>query len=138
MAADCLAMRVRLLSRTVTGIYEDALRPLGITVGQLNVLALVAKRSPVAPTEVAQLLNMEKSTVSRTVERMRQHDWLAVDAAGSGRHQQLSLRPKGRRLLERAAPAWRDAQRRTQERLGVRETQALRRAADAARSRLRG
>ena len=49
IAADCLAARVRLLSRTITGIYDEALRPLGVTVGQLNILVTVAKLGPVAP-----------------------------------------------------------------------------------------
>ena len=38
IASECLAVRVRLLNRAVTGIYDDALRPLGMTVSQLNVL----------------------------------------------------------------------------------------------------
>ncbi len=42
IAANCLAVRVRLLSRTITGIYDEALRPLGVTVGQLNILVTVA------------------------------------------------------------------------------------------------
>ena len=33
---DCLAARVRLLNRQVLRIYDDALRPLGIKVTQLN------------------------------------------------------------------------------------------------------
>ena len=134
MAADCMAMRIRLVGRTVTGIYDDALRPLGLTVGQLNVLAVVAKRSPVAPHEIAHILKMDKSTVSRTVERMRQHGWLSVDPAEAGHAVRVALRPKGRRLLDRAAPAWRVAQATLSERLGASGAQAVQRAADAVRT----
>ena len=71
IAADCLSVRVRLLSRTITAIYDDALRPLGLTAGQLNVLVVIAKRGPISPGEIARRLNMEKSTVSRNLARMR-------------------------------------------------------------------
>ena len=84
IASECLAVRVRLLNRTITGIYDEALRPLGLTTGQLNILVLVAKLGPVAPGEVARKLNMEKSTVSRNIERMQRHGWLTVTKASNG------------------------------------------------------
>ncbi len=64
IAGDCLAVRVRMLNRTITAIYDDALRPLGLTAGQLNILVVIAMRGPISPGEVALPLNMEKSTVS--------------------------------------------------------------------------
>ena len=109
IADECLAVRIRLLNRTITGIYDDALRPLGLTTGQLNILAVVARQSDISPGEIAQLLNMEKSTVSRTVERMRSHGWLNV-AAASGRKQMLTLTGSGKRLLADSLPAWKKAQ----------------------------
>ncbi len=73
IASECLAVRIRLLNRTVTNIFDDSLRPLGVKVSQLNVLMVVAKRGPISPGDVARRLNMEKSTVSRNVDRMRTH-----------------------------------------------------------------
>lgn len=40
---ECLAVRVRLLNRTITGIYDEALRSLSMTVGQSNILVAVAE-----------------------------------------------------------------------------------------------
>ena len=45
IASECLAVRVRMLNRTITGIYDQALRSLGLTIGQLNILTVVAKRT---------------------------------------------------------------------------------------------
>ena len=47
ISANCLAGRVRLLHRTITGIYQEALRPLGLTDAQLTILVMVANRGPV-------------------------------------------------------------------------------------------
>ena len=136
IAADCLAARARLLSRTITGIYDEALRPLGVTVGQLNILVTVAKLGPVAPGDVARKLNMEKSTVSRNLMRMRDNGWLIVTQSPSGRGQVLELSTKGRRLLERSVPSWKDAQKNARALLGQKGAQALHRVADTVWGRL--
>ncbi len=126
IAADCLAVRVRLLNRTITAIYDDALRPLGLTTGQLNVLVIIAKRGPISPSEIAGRLNMEKSTVSRNLARIRDNGWITVAAGESGHKQRLTLNGRGKALLERALPAWEEAQTRTKALLGPRGADSIR------------
>ena len=92
IAGECLARRVRLLNRTITGIYDEALRPMGLTSAQLNLLVVVAKRGPLSPGEVARRMNMEKSTVSRNLDRMRQNGWVRVGQSDAGRKQVLTAR----------------------------------------------
>ena len=101
IASECIAVRIRLLNRTVTSIFDEALRPLGVKVSQLNVLMVVAKRGPLSPGEVARRLNMEKSTLSRNVDRMKTHGWLKVSEGDTGRKQILELGPPGRKLIEK-------------------------------------
>ena len=131
MAAECLAMRSRLIGRTVTGIYDDALRPVGITAGQLNILAMVVRRGRVSPGEVARRLHIEKSTMSRNVERMKRNGWLEVNPGESGRSQELRITESGRRILVEAAPLWRNAQDQAKEALGARGAEAVHQLADA-------
>ncbi len=138
MAGECLAMRSRLIGRTVTGIYDDALRPVGVTAGQLNILAAVVRRDPISPGEVARRLNIEKSTMSRTVERMKRNGWLAIRAGESARSQELRITASGRRILEEAEPLWREAQRRAREILGAGGADAVHQLADAIRERNAG
>ena len=135
MATECLAMRSRLIGRTVTGIYDDALRPVGVTAGQLNILAVVVRRGPVSPGEVARRLNIEKSTMSRNVERMKRKGWLAIRPGASARSQELRVTELGRRILVEAEPLWREAQRRTREILGTGGTEGIHRLADTIRDR---
>ena len=120
IAGECLAARTRLLNRTITGIYDHALRPHGVTVGQLNLLVVVAEGGPLPARDLAERLNMEKSTVSRNVRLMRENGWLDVEAAGSGRGQWLALTEKGESLVEESLPAWEEAQTRAKAVLGQR------------------
>jgi DNA-binding MarR family transcriptional regulator len=136
IASECLAVRIRLLNRTVTNIFDDALRPLGVKVSQLNVLMVVAKRGSVSPGQVCRLLNMEKSTLSRNVDRMRARHWLKLTEGDSGRRQVLEIAPAGRRLIEESLPFWKAAQAKTEELLGQRGAQSIHRAAETVRARL--
>ena len=72
-AAACLATRVRQLSRIVTRVYDDAMRPLGITASQYTLLAQLASRDGITAVEIGHELDIEKSTLSRnlTVPKLR-------------------------------------------------------------------
>ena len=138
MAAECLAMRGRLIGRTVTGIYDDALRPVGVTAGQLNILAVVVRRGPVSPGEVARRLNIERSTMSRNVERMKRNGWLSIHPGASARSQELRVTKVGRRIIEEAEPLWREAQGRARDILGAGGAEKIHQLADAIQERKAG
>lgn len=118
IGAGCLAVRVRLLSRTITRIYDDALRPLGLTVAQLNVLSTIAHLEPAAAHDVAEMLSMEISTLSRNARLLQEEGLIEVRPAARGNGRVLSLSRTGAGTLERALPAWRGAQAQARELLG--------------------
>jgi DNA-binding MarR family transcriptional regulator len=118
IARTCIAVRLRLLNRVVTNLYDDALRPLGLKVSQLNVLVVTAKLGVAQPAQVCDLLQLDTSTLSRNVERMRAKGWLEVVPGEDARTQPFRLTAQGKRLLERAVPAWEQAQRQAEELLG--------------------
>ena len=131
IAGECIAVRLRLLNRVVTRIYDDALRSHGIKVSQMNVLVFVAKSATgVSPGQVALSLQLEKSTVSRNVERMCREGWLAVSSGEDERSQCLKATAKGRRLLEKAYPQWQQAQRQARAMLDEDGVKAVRQVAD--------
>lgn len=125
IAKECLVVRIRVLNRTITAIYDDALRPLGLTAGQLNVLVVITRRGPLSSVEVADILHMEKSTVSRNIGRMRDNGWLVVSPAESGNRRCLTLSRRGNALLEKSLPAWQEAQARARKLLGRSGTESF-------------
>lgn len=106
MTNDCIAMRLRQLNRIVTRLYDEALRPLGFTINQLNILATIISRGPISPGQLGQMLGMEKSTVSRTLDRMCKQGWIDIGPGKDKRSQSLKATPQGRKLLATAAPVW--------------------------------
>jgi len=118
IAETCIAVRLRLLNRVVTGFYDEALRPLGLKVSQLNILVVTAKLGVARPAKVCQILQLDVSTLSRNVERIRARGWLEVLPGEDARTQFFQLTPEGRRLIQKAVPAWERAQCQASELLG--------------------
>jgi DNA-binding MarR family transcriptional regulator len=98
--------------------YDEALRPLGLKVSQLNILVVTAKLGTARPAEVCDLLLLDSSTLNRNVERMQAHGWLEVVNDPDRRAQPFCITAVGQDLLKRAMPLWEQAQRRAAELLG--------------------
>ena len=129
IAKTCIAVRLRLLNRVVTNFYDDALRPLGLKVSQLNILIVTAILGLARPAQVCDILQLDASTLSRNVKPLQAHGWLEVVPEEDARAQPFRLTPQGKRLIEQAVPAWEQAQRQATELLGDEGIALLNRAA---------
>src|SRR5437764_3024960 len=129
ISRTCIAVRLRLLNRVVTNFYDEALRPLGLKVSQLNILIVTARLGLARPAQVCEILQLDTSTLSRNVKPLQAHDWLEVVPGKDARAQPFRLTPLGERLLEKAVPAWEEAQRQATELLGSEGVALLDRAA---------
>jgi DNA-binding MarR family transcriptional regulator len=118
IAHTCIALRLRLLNRVVTNLYDEALRPLDLKVSQLNLLVVTAKLGLAQPAKVCDILQLDPSTLSRNVERMRANGWLEAVPAEDARAQPFRLTAQGKKLLTRAIPPWQQAQQKATEILG--------------------
>lgn len=108
-ATQCIALRARRLSRLVTRHYEHALREVGLTAAQFTLMGAVAIKQPVSPIDLAQMLDLDKSTLSRNLRPLIKSTFLTSqprEIAG----QSLRITAKGRDLLARAIPEWKKAQ----------------------------
>jgi DNA-binding MarR family transcriptional regulator len=112
-SSACLASRVRQLSRIVTRVYDDALRPLGITASQFTLLTQLAQQDGITAVEIGGSLDIEKSTLSRNLKRLLALGHLTMDPPAGRKGRGLHLTPKGRDVIFKAYPVWRDAQARS-------------------------
>lgn len=117
---QCLVMRVRRLARGLTRIYDEELRALGIGSAQLNLLVALGAAGPLRASDIGAQLDIEKSTLSRTLARLGEQGFIE-----SEEDQRLRLTAAGERILQDSRPAWQRAQARAARALGDRLTQAL-------------
>lgn len=135
MAEECVAVRLRLLTRAVTRIYNKALRPFGVNISQLNVLAAVAYLGEARQQKVCQVLHMHKSTLSRDLTRMQTAGWIRSEADEDGRVTVLRITSGGKKLLEKTFPAWEEAQKEAGTLLGEKDVVSLGRTVMTLRSK---
>lgn len=125
VARECIANRVRLLNRAVSSMYDEALRPHGLRITQMSVLVLVSMLGEATPADVARGLCLEKSAVSRTLERLRARGWVDVRSGAQARQTLVRITTKGAAKLRAVNSAWRKTQRQARDILGDGAVQAL-------------
>jgi DNA-binding MarR family transcriptional regulator len=112
--ATCLGYRTRRLARAVTRVYNSRLRPLGLNVAEMNLMAAIAGQGPVQPAKLGRAMELEKSTLSRNIGRLVDRGWVEIREQPHGRGVLLALTAAGNAMLLRALPAWSEAQERAQ------------------------
>ncbi len=109
-SSACIALRVRQLSRIITRVYDDALRPLGITASQFTLLTQLAQQDGITAVEIGNTLDIEKSTLSRNLKLLLALGHIEMDPPAGRRGRGLHLTAKGQAIIKDAFPVWNDAQ----------------------------
>jgi len=108
---DNVLVRARLLSRAVTGIYDDKLRPFGVSSAQFALLAVICQTEPATRAEIARHQHLDKSTLTRNLKTVLAEGWVKeVLGHADGRSRPIELTTAGKDLLIKVHPAWLAAQ----------------------------
>lgn len=104
----CLAARKR--ARETTRLYEEQLRPHGLRATQFSILAALALKGPTPLGELADLLGLERTSLTRSANRLEDEGWVAEAESEDARVRRPKPTPAGREKVESAYPAWKEAQ----------------------------
>jgi DNA-binding MarR family transcriptional regulator len=117
--ADSVLMQARLLSRSVTEIFDETLRPFGISSAQFVLLSVIGQTGPTTRAQIARLQHLDRSTLTRNLKKILAEGWVEeVRENADGRSRPIALAAAGKDLLIHGQPAWLAAQAQTQELLG--------------------
>jgi DNA-binding MarR family transcriptional regulator len=107
---SCHCLAARRAARAITRLYEERLRPHGLRATQFSILAALTLKGPTPLGELAELLGLERTTLTRSAALLERKGWIAPAFSADARRHPLRLTPAGRRKLARAFPAWKSAQ----------------------------
>jgi DNA-binding MarR family transcriptional regulator len=127
----CACFNLRKAARAITQAYDAALAPSGMRATQFSVLQVVGFAEGAPMTRVAQLLGMDRTTLTRNLTPLEKLGWVRSEPGPDRRERTLELTRSGRAALERAKPLWQAAQDRIVSRIGAVQWQALRGGLDA-------
>lgn len=118
VSEECVAFRCRKLARQVTRLYDEALREHQLTAAQFSLLGAIELKAPIQAAELARILGIEKSTLSRNLGLMVETGWVDSQTIDGSRAQMLALTEKGRITFLEAMPDWERAQASIHRQLG--------------------
>ena len=113
----CTGARLRKLTRRVTCFYEAYLRTVGIRLSQYSVLMNISKE-PITLLQLADRLEMDRTTLTRSLKPLIEHGWIAEAPGGDLRQRLLVLTPAGQHFRKRVEHVWREAQLALESQLG--------------------
>jgi DNA-binding MarR family transcriptional regulator len=125
IAGDCLAVRARLISRALTSLYDGALDSHGVTIAQVGLLAALGKAGPCPPSKLGEVLQLERSTVSRNVNLLLNHGWIEALSSDAKGIREVALTRAGRAKIDSVMPQWRQAQQQATRLLGTTGAKAI-------------
>lgn len=100
---DHLGYWLRCLSNFVSHSFAERLERQGITVAQWVVLRALYGKEGLTLNEAAQLVGVDKSTLSRMVERLVQKEWVNRSEGADRRSLGLNLTASGKKMVLQAA-----------------------------------
>jgi DNA-binding MarR family transcriptional regulator len=108
--SPCVCSALRMVTRAVTQLYDDALRPSGLRVTQFSILATLAWLGEANLRQLEDRLAIDQTTLTRSLTRLERDGVIERVPHPDGRIKALRPTAKGRRLLEVARPLWAEAQ----------------------------
>jgi DNA-binding MarR family transcriptional regulator len=94
----------------ITRLYDAALRPSGLGVAQFTLLQALNTAPGMSQKQLASLLEIDSTTLTRTLAPLRRARWLRSTAGDDRREVHLALTAEGKRAYKRALPYWERAQ----------------------------
>jgi DNA-binding MarR family transcriptional regulator len=121
----CTNLQLRQLMRRVAQHYDTEMAAVGLKTTQYSLLSFVVKLGPVRPSDLAQAMKMEPSTLTRNLKPLIAAGWVQLAAGADGRSRVVSITASGRDKRTEAQRRWKVAQERLNQILGVKRVLVL-------------
>jgi DNA-binding MarR family transcriptional regulator len=121
----CTCDRLRKLARRLTQRYDAHLAPTGLRLTQFSLLAHLMRGEPLTISALAELLEMDRTTLTRNLKPLADAELVTMGAGRDARERVVSVSDRGRTIWRAAREHWRRAQDEVNQVLGVERVVAL-------------
>lgn len=125
MPKGCTHLRLRSLSRHLARLYDAEVSKSGLKTTQYSLLSHVLHLGPLRPTDLAQGMNIEASTLTRNLKPLVAAGWLTQGEGPDARSRLIAITEAGRSKRAEAKAHWLAAQEKLNARLGLERVIAL-------------
>lgn len=128
----CTCLRLRRLTRRVTAVYDRALSAAGMRVTQYSLLGHLRGLTGVSMSELAGMLDMDRTTLTRNLKPLIASGWVEVGSDDEdARVRLVQLTPVGEERWQAARAHWRQAQNEVNDTIGPANLVSLHQMLDA-------
>jgi DNA-binding MarR family transcriptional regulator len=115
----CVCNTLRMVTRAVTQLYDDTLRPSGLRVTQFSILAVIVRKDEANLKQLEDALAIDQTTLTRSLNLLERDGLIERASHPDRRIKAMRLTAKGRRALEIARPLWAQAQQKVLREIGT-------------------
>lgn len=106
----CVCNTLRMVSRAVTQLYDEILRPSGLRVTQFSILAAIGRMGEANLRRLEDALAIDQTTLTRSLSLLERDRLVQRVSHPDRRVKAIGLTSKGERALAVARPLWAQAQ----------------------------
>lgn len=121
----CTNLKLRQLMRRVAQLYDAEVGKTGLRGTQYSLLSHVVKLGPIRPVDLARVMKLEASTLTRTLRPLIAAGYVTLGTGPDARSRLVAATEAGREKRQEAQRRWRVAQESLNQRLGPRRVVAL-------------
>jgi DNA-binding MarR family transcriptional regulator len=121
----CTNFKLRKLVRRVSQHYDAEMAKVGLKTTQYSLLSHVLKLGPIRPGELARVMTMDASTLTRNLKPLIDAGWIEIGAGNDARSRLVTITSAGREKRQEAQRRWKAAQENLNEILGTERVLAL-------------
>jgi DNA-binding MarR family transcriptional regulator len=117
---ECACSSMRKATRLITQFYDQAIRSTGLRSTQCSVLITISQHPCISVGELATLMVMDQTTVTRTISILREQGLIDVHAEeNDARRKSICLTDHGVKKLEEVVPLWQQVQQEFEHKVGL-------------------
>ncbi len=116
---ECVCGTLRQVTRAVTQLYDDALRPAGLRAMQFHMLSTVRHLGKASLTDLAVIMTLDQTTLTRSMAILEKQKWVERKPQTDKRKKAYALTRRGLAKLDKATPLWQQAQQHVIQHMGT-------------------
>jgi DNA-binding MarR family transcriptional regulator len=107
---ECVCGALRMATRAVTQVYDDAMRPSGLRVTQYGLMMRIERLQPVSAAALEGSLHADQTTLARALKVLENDGLIRRVPNPDKRVKRIALTAAGRKRLAHARRLWTEAQ----------------------------
>lgn len=115
---SCYCINSRRLSNLITNKYDKHLQKINLTVNQYSLLVNINQLEICSVSDLAVYVGLERTTLVRTLKPLFDKKLIEDISEINQRNRQIKITQKGKEVLEKGKPLWKQAQKEIEDKIG--------------------